>query len=76
MTVIDVKDIGPELETLLARVRSGEELLISDAGRPVARVVPAAPPGEREFGYFKGRVWMAEDFDAPLPPEELAEWEK
>ncbi len=22
--------------------------------------------GEREFGYAKGKVWMAPDFDAPL----------
>ncbi len=24
------------------------------------------PTGEREFGYAKGKVWMAPDFDAPL----------
>ena len=58
MTLIDVKDVVPELQTLLARVRAGEEVLIFDAGQPVARMLPAtAPP-------------------PPLPPGELAAWEK
>lgn len=76
MTVIDVKDIGPKLKELLAGVRSGEEVVISDAGRPVARVLAPVEPARPEFGYFRGEVWLADDFDAPLPPEELAEWEK
>ena len=75
MTVIDLKEVSPELVALLDRVRAGEEILIADAGRPIARVVQE-PVAEREFGYFKGRVRMADDFDAPLPPDELAEWEK
>jgi prevent-host-death family protein len=76
MTVIELKDIGSDVNSFLARVRAGEEVVVSDAGQPIARVVPVHPPGAREFGYFKGQVWMAEDFDAPLPDDELAEWEK
>lgn len=77
MTVVDVNEVALALDALLARVRAGEEILISDSGQPVARVVPAmSPTGAREFGYFKGRVLMADDFDAPLPADELAEWEK
>ena len=74
MTVIDVKDIVSELQSLLARVRAGEEVVIADAGHPFARMLPTTSP--REFGYFKGRVWIADDFDAPLPPEIQAGFEK
>ena len=26
------------------------------------------------LGMWKGKVWMSDDFDAPLPPEMLKEW--
>jgi hypothetical protein len=28
------------------------------------------------FGLLKGKIWVADDFDAPLPPEILAEFEE
>ena len=49
--------------------------LIADHGRAVARLVPIEPEG-RVFGAFKGRIVIADDFDAPLTPEVLAEFEK
>lgn len=76
MTVVELKDVGQELAVALAGAGAGEEVVIADAGRTVARVVPTPQPMPREFGYFKGQVRMADDFDAPLPPDELAEWEK
>ena len=44
-------------------------------GRLWAKLVPIEPD-ERVFGAFKGRVVVADDFDAPLPPDVLAEFEK
>ena len=65
------------LSRLLARVEAGEEVLISRAGQPVARLVPARKPkGRRRAGRFVGRGRIADDFNAPLPSEVLAEFLK
>jgi antitoxin (DNA-binding transcriptional repressor) of toxin-antitoxin stability system len=59
----------------LDKVRRGEEVTIADHGRAIAKLVPIEPE-ERVFGAFKGRAVIADDFDAPLPPDVLAEFEK
>ena len=79
-TQIEIHDLGTPMTAALERVRRGEEITIADHGHAVAKLVPidAAPNGaeERVFGAFKGRIVIADDFDAPLPPELLAEFEK
>lgn len=61
------------LSRLLARVAAGEEVLISRAGKPVAKLVPAVRSrSKRVPGRDKGRGWIADDFDAPLPKDLLA----
>ena len=38
----------------------------------MARLVPVPePPKRRVPGLDKGKIWMAPDFDAPLPDEAL-----
>lgn len=46
-TVTEAKNA---LSAYLDRVRAGETILIVDRGRPVARLVPAASPGEDASG--------------------------
>jgi antitoxin (DNA-binding transcriptional repressor) of toxin-antitoxin stability system len=41
--------------------------VISKYGRPCARLVPLKQTARRRPGRAKGRIWMAADFDAPLP---------
>jgi prevent-host-death family protein len=49
---------------LVERVEAGEEIIISRAGRPVARLVPLdARPQARVPGRWRGRVRLAPDFD-------------
>ncbi len=62
------------LSKLVELVESGEEVIIARADRPVARLVPMGEPRERRLGRWKGQVWMAEDFDAPLPDEHERAW--
>lgn len=40
MTVAAVSEIKARLSEYLARVRGGEEVVVTDRGRPVARIVP------------------------------------
>ncbi|HEY8749914.1 MAG TPA: type II toxin-antitoxin system prevent-host-death family antitoxin [Tepidisphaeraceae bacterium] len=74
-TQIEVHDLGLTMSDALDKVRRGEEVTIADHGQAVAKLVPIEPD-ERVFGAFKGRVVVADDFDAPLPPDVLAEFEK
>jgi prevent-host-death family protein len=68
--VTNVYEAKTHLSRLLRRVRAGEEIIIAEAGRPVARLVPIAPPaGPRSLGGDEELVWVADDFDAPLPDE-------
>ncbi len=63
------------LSRLLEAVSEGEEVVISRAGRPVARLVPFAAP-TRGLGMDVGLVTIGADFDAPLPPEVLSDFER
>ena len=65
--VVNVHEAKTHLSRLLARVEAGEEVTIAKAGRPVARLVPIAAPWKRPLGIDKGLVWIADDFDAPMP---------
>lgn len=76
MTEVNIHEAKTHLSKLLARVARGEEIIIARAGRPVARLVPAGRPrGRRSLGKDKGSVFIADDFDAPLPVEVLRSFE-
>jgi prevent-host-death family protein len=73
MGAVNVYDAKTHFSRLLRRVRAGEEIVIAAAGRPVARLVPIAPDsGPRVLGGDEGEVWIAEDFNAPLPDAVVA----
>ena len=70
MAEVNIHEAKTHLSRLLARVEAGEEVVIKRAGRPVARLVPIHPPERRRVpGLDKGKVWIADDFDAPLPED-------
>ncbi len=51
--------------------------MINRAGKPVARLVPAVQShGPRVLGSDEGKVFIADDFDAPLPKELLTTFEE
>ena len=70
---INLYDAKTRLSELVERAAAGEEIIIAKAGKPRARLVPleAATP-KRVPGGWEGKVWIADDFDDPLPPELLA----
>ena len=72
-----VSAVVPDAEVrqrLLEAVDGGEEVVISRAGKPVAKLVPFAATARR-LGADKGVVSIAADFDAPLPPDVLADFD-
>jgi prevent-host-death family protein len=70
---INVHEAKTNFSKLLQRVVLGEEIIIARAGVPVAKLVPIqAERPTRPLGLFKGQIWMADDFNAPLPADILA----
>ena len=58
----------PPLSALVEEVQHGEEIVLTDHDRPVARLLPAEesrPKIAPVAGSLKG-FWMAPDFDEPL----------
>jgi prevent-host-death family protein len=57
------------LSKLVQRAAAGEEIVIAKAGDPVAKLVSYKRPLKpRKAGAWKGKVWIAPDFDE-LPPD-------
>ena len=72
----NVHEAKTHLSRLLDRVAAGEEVLIAKAGVPVARLVRVVLPAEaRPLGTETGRIFVADDFDAPLPADVLDSFE-
>lgn len=63
---------------LIARALQGEEVVIAKAGRPLVCIVPyqVLHPTQRHPGSAKGQFTMTQDFEAPLPVDEVEAWEK
>jgi prevent-host-death family protein len=65
---VNVHEAKTHLSRLLARVARGEEIVIAKSGKPVARLLPFVErPKLRVLGLDRGKVWIADDFDAPMP---------
>ncbi|MEY3265041.1 MAG: hypothetical protein RL717_2518 [Pseudomonadota bacterium] len=68
MQPVNIHEAKSQLSRLIESALQGEEVIISRAGKPVARLIPiAAKPPIRKPGSLKGLIRIAKDFDAPLP---------
>ena len=75
--VVNVEEARTYLSRLLEWVSEGEEIMIANAGKPVARLVPVEGGSERrEPGTAQGRVVIGDDFDATLPEEVSVTFER
>lgn len=70
--MVNIHAAKTQLSKLLKEVEAGKEVTIARDGKPVARLVPIeAAPGKRMFGQYRGQIWLADDFDKEMTPEEL-----
>jgi antitoxin (DNA-binding transcriptional repressor) of toxin-antitoxin stability system len=64
------KDKAPPATRLLALVSlalEGDEVIISEGDKPVARLIPFAKTGRRRVADLnKGEIWTSDDLDEPL----------
>ena len=69
MSSLTVEEAQARLSELIHNLKPGDEVVITDDDRPVARLVPAEQRQQtpRRPGTLRGTVkYMAPDFDAPL----------
>jgi len=67
-TIYNLYEAKTALSKLVQRAAAGEEIVIAKAGKPMAKLVSLwQAPAVRKPGGWKKGVWVAEDFDAPLP---------
>ncbi|MGI8713443.1 MAG: type II toxin-antitoxin system Phd/YefM family antitoxin [Solirubrobacteraceae bacterium] len=63
---IPLSEAKTRLSELIRRVQAGEEIVIRRGDTPVARLVAEPVTSIRPPGALRGRVRIADDFDAPL----------
>ena len=65
---VKVHEAKTNFSKLLKAVEEGDEVIVHRGDEPVARLVRYEEPvATRGFGSLKGRIWMSDDFDDPLP---------
>ena len=74
-STVNIHEAKTHLSRLLERVASGEEIIIAKAGHPVAKLVPVERKPRRVPGTHKDLIYIADDFDEPLPAELLDAFE-
>ena len=68
MRTVNISRAKALLSRLVEEAAGGEEIVITKHNRPVARLVALETPTRpRKPGGWEGQVWIADDFDAPLP---------
>jgi prevent-host-death family protein len=68
MRQINLYEAKTNLSRLVDEALSGEEIVIARAGKPLVRLVPCRV-GDEERRPGTAKIWMAENFDAPLEGE-------
>jgi prevent-host-death family protein len=70
----NIHDAKTQLSRIIERVERGEEVIISRAGTPVAKVVPLSGAVRRRGrGMLRGRLDLSDDWDSPSVNEAIAD---
>ncbi len=68
---VNLDKVEKQLAELLAIAEHSGEIVITQNGKPLARLEPVALPKKKKriAGLNRGAIWTSEDFDEPLPGE-------
>jgi prevent-host-death family protein len=74
---VNIYEAKTQLSKLVDLASNGTDVIIARNGKPVARLTTLDKKQKRltGLGALKGKGWIADDFDAPLPDHILAEFE-
>ena len=69
-TTIDILEAQTRWLELLGLVLAGNEVIVTQAQKPVMRLAPIADGmKQRVAGLHAGMGWVSDDFDSPLPDD-------
>lgn len=72
MTKVNIHQAKTQFSRLVDLAADGEEVIITERGKPIARLVPYVTKGAvRRPGSMRGKIRIKRNFDAPLPKELL-----
>lgn len=66
---IDITQFSAKWPELLAAIKAGGEVILTDHDVPQARLAPLGQAGLRQPGLHPGNFQISPDFDEPLPDE-------
>ncbi|MGW0507591.1 type II toxin-antitoxin system Phd/YefM family antitoxin [Micromonospora sp. NPDC003241] len=70
----NIHEAKTNLSRIIDRVEHGEEIVISRAGKPVAKVIPLVRRVNRTArGSLRGRVVLSDDWDSPEVNDRIAD---
>lgn len=69
---LNLYEAKTQLSSLVEQAAAGAEIIIAKNGKPMAKLVAIRERAQRKPGRLKGRIWIADDFDAPMPEIEDA----
>jgi prevent-host-death family protein len=73
---VNIYQAKTQLSKLVDLASSGTDVVIARAGKPIARLTSLKKEKRViNFGALEGKGWIADDFDAPLPDDVLAQFE-
>lgn len=75
MQTMNIHEAKTQFSKLIEAVMQGEEVIIARAGKPVASLVAIQSKPARRAGALKGKIKIADDFDARLPDDIAASFE-
>ena len=76
MHTVNIHEAKTHFSSYINAVMHGDEIIIAKAGKPVAKLIAIkSTKPKRKPGALKGKIWIADDFDAPLPDDILAGFE-
>ena len=67
-----IRDLRDHLSRYLERVQAGEELTVTDRGRPIARLIPVGAPSPFDRLVADGLVTLAETRNRQRPDSRVA----
>jgi prevent-host-death family protein len=78
MKQLNVAEAKAKFSELVDAAARGDGTIIAKSGTPVAMLVPLDKERRTpvKFGTLKGKIWIADNFDDPLPDDVLDEFEK
>jgi prevent-host-death family protein len=77
MKQLNIHEATAKLSSLVDQAARGKSIIIAKSGTPLARLGPISESPTRKimFGFMKGEITVADDFDTPLPGAVLRAFE-